>query len=61
MMACNKCGRSLVADGHQCDGDPRSTCGLWGCGRTKSVELYDGMRWRVYCSVHAFLADEDAA
>lgn len=32
MTTCEKCRRRAV-DSHVCDGDPRSTCASFGCGR----------------------------
>lgn len=48
MMTCEKCYRR-VFDGHVCNGDPRDTCSIFGCGRPKVdegiVEIYgDGRR-----------------
>lgn len=31
-MKCPRCHRLVVSD-HECDGDARSTCSIYGCGR----------------------------
>lgn len=58
-MTCDRCYRVVVSD-HTCDGDPRSTCCAYGCGRpiaeTRLVETYgDGRRANLgYCQGHRF-------
>lgn len=57
MSECSDCGRK-VADGHECDGDPRSTCVIFGCGlpivEWRLVETYgDGRQANLgYCDGH---------
>lgn len=31
-VTCEKCKRHVVPE-HECDGDPTSTCAVFGCGR----------------------------
>lgn len=68
-MKCPKCHRLVVSD-HECDGDARSTCSIYGCGRP-NVAWYPtdvsgtGHTVRLgRCSVHslsALVTDSGAA